>query len=43
VLEPFSDEELKALDPVLEDVSSAVTLILRGEMTRAMNLYNKKG
>jgi PTH1 family peptidyl-tRNA hydrolase len=43
VLEPFSDEELKALDPVLEDVSNAVTLILRGEMTRAMNLYNKKG
>lgn len=43
VLEAFTDEELKALDPVLEDVSNAVTLILRGEMTRAMNLYNKKG
>ena len=43
VLEPYGDDELKALDPLLGEVADAVSLILRGEMTRAMNLYNKKG
>ena len=40
VLEPFNDEELKLLDPVLDEACEAVTLILRGEMTRATNRFN---
>jgi PTH1 family peptidyl-tRNA hydrolase len=40
VLEPFTDEELKALDPLLDQVTEAITMILRGELTRAMNRFN---
>jgi PTH1 family peptidyl-tRNA hydrolase len=40
VLEAFTDEELKFLDPVLDDVADAVEMILRGELTRAMNRFN---
>jgi len=40
VLDPFSDEELKELDPLLNDICEATILVLRGEMTRAMNRYN---
>jgi PTH1 family peptidyl-tRNA hydrolase len=40
VLEQFTDDELKFLDPVLDDVSDAVEMILRGELTRAMNRFN---
>ena len=40
VLEPFTDEELAHLDTVFNEVADAVELILRGELTRAMNRYN---
>jgi len=40
VLEQFTDDELKFLDPVLDDVADAVEMILRGELTRAMNRFN---
>lgn len=40
VLDPFTDEELRQLDPLLNDICEATTLVLRGEMTRAMNRYN---
>jgi PTH1 family peptidyl-tRNA hydrolase len=40
VLEAFTDDELKFLDPVLDDVADAVEMILRGELTRAMNRFN---
>lgn len=40
VLEAFTDDELKFLDPLLDDVADAVEMILRGELTRAMNRFN---
>ena len=40
VLESFTDDELKTLDPLLDEVAEAVEMILRGELTRAMNRFN---
>jgi peptidyl-tRNA hydrolase, PTH1 family len=40
VLDPFTDDELKQLDGMLNDICEATTLVLRGEMTRAMNRFN---
>ncbi|MCC7443124.1 MAG: aminoacyl-tRNA hydrolase [Bdellovibrionales bacterium] len=42
VLSRFTDEELGALDPVLDDVASATRMIVRGQMREAMNKYNTK-
>lgn len=40
VLSRFSQADLKALDPALENACAAAELIVRGETDRAMNLYN---
>ncbi len=40
VLSKFSQQELKDLDPALEAAGAAAELIVRGEIDRAMNLYN---
>lgn len=41
VLQPFQDQELLDLDPVLDDVAQAVEEILRGNMQAAMNKYHR--
>ncbi|MCM2278063.1 MAG: aminoacyl-tRNA hydrolase [Oligoflexia bacterium] len=40
VLQQFSDNELGELDPLLDDVSRAAEMILRGEIRAAMNRFN---
>ncbi|MBU6374698.1 MAG: aminoacyl-tRNA hydrolase, partial [Bdellovibrionales bacterium] len=40
VLEEFSPQELQDLDPLLDNVADAVEMILRGDLTRAMNQFN---
>ena len=40
VLSKFSQADLKALDPALDQACAAVELIVAGEIDRAMNLYN---
>lgn len=40
VLEQFSDQELKELDNLLEDVADAVELMIGGEVAKAMNRFN---
>lgn len=40
VLGKFSEEDLKNLDPILDNSYEAVKLIVSGKMDRAMNLYN---
>lgn len=42
VLHPFSDFELQALDPLLDDIGKAVALLIEGNVTRAMNDFNRK-
>ncbi|MEK6704313.1 MAG: aminoacyl-tRNA hydrolase [Bdellovibrionota bacterium] len=42
VLEPFSDEELKTLDPVLDNVATAARMIINGEASSAMSIFNVK-
>lgn len=42
VLQPFTNHELKLLDQVLDDVSEAVELILKGRVEEAMNRYHGK-
>lgn len=42
VLSPFSDADLRALDPVLDDVADAVELLVKNDVKTAMNRYNKK-
>jgi PTH1 family peptidyl-tRNA hydrolase len=41
VLQSFSDEELAKLDPLLDDVTQAVSMIVRGEATLAQNRFNR--
>ena len=41
VLDPFSDEELKALDSVLDDVADAAQEILNGNIQAAMTKYHR--
>lgn len=41
VLQPFSDEELSALDEVLDRTANATQLLIRGETARAMNEFNR--
>ena len=40
VLSRFSEKEQKELDTALENASAAAELIVKGEIDRAMNLYN---
>ncbi|NDD90585.1 aminoacyl-tRNA hydrolase [bacterium] len=40
VLEEFTEQELKSLDTLFDNVAAAVEMILRGELTRAMNQFN---
>lgn len=40
VLSRFTRQELEALSPALENAAAAVELIVKGEIDRAMNLYN---
>ena len=42
VLQPYRDEELKALEAQLEDAAEAVELILRGQMIAAQNKFHSK-
>ena len=42
VLSHFTDEELKALAPAIEDAASAIVPLLQGDVEKAMNLYNGK-
>jgi PTH1 family peptidyl-tRNA hydrolase len=41
VLQSFREEELKALDSLLEDVVDAVQMILQGNIQTAMNHYHR--
>lgn len=40
VLQPFTDDELKAFEDLLGKVKTATELILQGEMNSAMNRFN---
>ncbi len=40
VLSRFSQRELEALSPALQNAAAAAELIVKGELDRAMNLYN---
>jgi PTH1 family peptidyl-tRNA hydrolase len=42
VLQPFTDEELRLIDPLLDKVADAVEKILSGDAAGAMNEYNKR-
>lgn len=42
VLQQFSDDELSGLDKVLDRVTGAVEMLLRGNAAGAMNEYNRK-
>ena len=42
VLQQFSDDELSALDQVLDSVAFAVDQILKGDVSGAMNKFNKR-
>jgi PTH1 family peptidyl-tRNA hydrolase len=42
VLQPFYDDELQALDPVLEDVVRAAEYFLQGDLLAAMNRFHQK-
>lgn len=42
VLQNFTDEELQELDPLLDDVRKAVELLIAGDATRAMGIYNQE-
>lgn len=41
VLQQFTDAELSGLDPLLDRVTDACEMIIRGDMRGAMNLYNR--
>ena len=43
VLGKFSKEEMKGFSASVEDAADAIGYMLKGETSRAMNLYNKKG
>jgi PTH1 family peptidyl-tRNA hydrolase len=42
VLQHYSQNELNQLDPVLDDVADAVELIVKGQITQAMNKFNRR-
>jgi PTH1 family peptidyl-tRNA hydrolase len=41
VLEQFSDSELAELDPLLDQVQTAVEMIIQGQITEAMNRFHR--
>ena len=41
VLQPFTDAELVSLDPLLDEVTSAAELILKGQIQTAMTQYHR--
>jgi peptidyl-tRNA hydrolase len=41
VLQNFSDEELRQLDPLLDDVARATEMLIRGEALAAQNRFNR--
>jgi peptidyl-tRNA hydrolase, PTH1 family len=41
VLQNFSDDELKQLDPLLDDVARATDMLIRGEPLAAQNRFNR--
>ncbi|MDR3607555.1 MAG: aminoacyl-tRNA hydrolase [Oligoflexia bacterium] len=41
VLQNFNDDELRRLDPLLDDVTQAVEMMVRGEATQAQNRFNR--
>jgi len=41
VLQQFTDEELVALDPLLDEVADAIEMILKGDVQSAMNRYHR--
>ncbi len=42
VLQQFSDEELRGLDPLLDQVADAVERLITGDVTNAMTQYNRR-
>jgi len=42
VLQPFTDDELNRLDPLLDQVAKAVEMLLQGEIQKAMTEFNRK-
>ena len=42
VLGHYSDEDRKTMDEAIEDAVKATALIVTGDISKAMNLYNKK-
>lgn len=42
VLQPFSDDELTRLDPLLDQAAKAVALLIQGQAPAAMNEFNRK-
>lgn len=40
VLSKFTDDELKALEPIFENAAKSVELIIGGKIDRAMNMFN---
>jgi PTH1 family peptidyl-tRNA hydrolase len=42
VLQPFTDEELRKLDPLLDDAARAAEMIIDGAVNNAMNEYNRE-
>ena len=42
VLGHYSDEDRKLMDEAIEDCVKATALIVKGDISRAMNFYNKK-
>lgn len=43
VLQRYSDEELKELESIMDDMPGAVRLLLEGKASEAKNRYNRKG
>ena len=43
VLSKFSKEDLKTFSSAVEDVVDAIELMIKGDISKSMNLYNKKG
>lgn len=42
VLQPFTDLELRNLPPLFDDLSRACEMMIRGEISQAMNLFNRR-
>lgn len=42
VLQPFTDEELQGLDPLLDKIAEATELLIENRFKEAQNLYNRR-